>query len=255
MALELGVVGLMNVQFAVKGGEVYVLEVNPVRREQCRTCPSVLVLPGPGGRPLYGRCQPQGTRVYRRVKPQHYFVKEAVFPFAKFPKVDPILGPEMKSTGEVMGVGQPSPKPLARPLWVRVRKCRKKALPLFQCVVDKPAAVDVARMLIERGFDLMATRGTAKVIADAGLAVKVNKVLEGRPHIVDMIKNDQIALIVNTTEGKQAIRDSFAIRRSALQHKVFYTTTITAAHAVCQALGISGEPTVRRLQDLHAEMQ
>ena len=122
--------------------------------------------------------------------------------------------------------------------------------------VDKPASVEVARMLIERGFDLVATRGTAKVINDAGLAVKeVNKVLEGRPHIVDMIKNDEIALIVNTTEGKQAIRDSFAIRRSALQHKVFYTTTITAAHAVCQALGISGEPTVRRLQDLHAEMQ
>ncbi len=163
----------------------------------------------------------------------------------------------MKSTGEVMGVGATFAEAFGKASLGAGEKLPAKGTAFISVrEVDKPAAVDVARMLIERGFDLVATRGTAKVIREAGLAVKeVNKVLEGRPHIVDMIKNDQIALIVNTTEGKQAIRDSFAIRRSALQHKVFYTTTITAAHAVCQALGISGEIEVRRLQDLHAEMQ
>ena len=258
MALELGVVGLMNVQFAVKGGEVYVLEVNP---RASRTVPYVSKCIGASLAKVAARCmagvslKEQGFT--EEVKPQHYFVKEAVFPFAKFPKVDPILGPEMKSTGEVMGVGATFAEAFGKASLGAGEKMPEKGTAFISVrEVDKPAAVDVARMLIERGFDLVATRGTAKVIADAGLAVKeVNKVLEGRPHIVDMIKNDQIALIVNTTEGKQAIRDSFAIRRSALQHKVFYTTTITAAHAVCQALGISGEPTVRRLQDLHAEMQ
>ena len=195
--------------------------------------------------------------LFRSVKPQHYFVKEAVFPFAKFPKVDPILGPEMKSTGEVMGVGATFAEAFGKASLGAGEKLPESGTAFISVrEVDKPASVEVARMLIERGFSLVATKGTAKVLGEAGLEVKVvNKVLEGRPHIVDMIKNDQIALIVNTTEGKQATRDSFAIRRSALQHKVFYTTTIAAAHAVCQALGISGEPTVRRLQDLHAEMK
>ena len=258
MALELGVVGLMNVQFAVKGGEVYVLEVNP---RASRTVPYVSKCIGTSLAKVAARCM-AGTSLKEQgftteVKPKHYFVKEAVFPFAKFPKVDPILGPEMKSTGEVMGVGATFAEAFGKASLGAGEKMPEKGTAFISVRdVDKPASVEVARMLIERGFDLVATRGTAKVINDAGLAVKeVNKVLEGRPHIVDMIKNDEIALIVNTTEGKQAIRDSFAIRRSALQHKVFYTTTITAAHAVCQALGISGEPTVRRLQDLHAEMQ
>ncbi|MCG8394292.1 MAG: carbamoyl-phosphate synthase large subunit, partial [Pseudomonadales bacterium] len=258
MALELGVVGLMNVQFAVKGGEMYVLEVNP---RASRTVPYVSKCIGTSLAKVAARCM-AGTSLKEQgftteVKPKHYFVKEAVFPFAKFPKVDPILGPEMKSTGEVMGVGATFAEAFGKASLGAGEKMPEKGTAFISVRdVDKPASVEVARMLIERGFDLVATRGTAKVINDAGLAVKeVNKVLEGRPHIVDMIKNDEIALIVNTTEGKQAIRDSFAIRRSALQHKVFYTTTITAAHAVCQALGISGEPTVRRLQDLHAEMQ
>ncbi|MGB2058670.1 MAG: carbamoyl-phosphate synthase large subunit [Alcanivorax sp.] len=258
MALELGVIGLMNVQFAVKSGEVYVLEVNP---RASRTVPYVSKCIGVSLAKVAARCM-AGTSLKEQgfteeVKPQHYFVKEAVFPFAKFPKVDPILGPEMKSTGEVMGVGATFAEAFGKASLGAGEKLPEKGTAFISVrEVDKPAAIDVARMLIERGFKLVATRGTAKVISDAGLEVKVvNKVLEGRPHIVDMIKNDEIALIVNTTEGKQAIRDSFAIRRSALQHRVFYTTTITAAHAVCQALGISGEPTVRRLQDLHAQMQ
>ncbi len=258
MALELGVVGLMNVQFAVKGGEVYVLEVNP---RASRTVPYVSKCIGVSLAKVAARCM-AGSSLKEQgftaeVKPQHYFVKEAVFPFAKFPKVDPILGPEMKSTGEVMGVGATFAEAFGKASLGAGEKLPEKGTAFISVrEVDKPAAIDVARMLIERGFDLVATKGTAAVIREAGLDVKVvNKVLEGRPHIVDMIKNDEIALIVNTTEGKQAIRDSFAIRRSALQHKVFYTTTITAAHAVCQALGISGEPNVRRLQDLHAQMQ
>ena len=258
MALELGVVGLMNVQFAVKSGEVYVLEVNP---RASRTVPYVSKCIGVSLAKVAARCM-AGTSLKeqgftKEVKPQHYFVKEAVFPFAKFPKVDPILGPEMKSTGEVMGVGATFAEAFGKASLGAGEKLPESGTAFISVrEVDKPASVEVARMLIERGFSLVATKGTAKVLGEAGLEVKVvNKVLEGRPHIVDMIKNDQIALIVNTTEGKQATRDSFAIRRSALQHKVFYTTTIAAAHAVCQALGISGEPTVRRLQDLHAEMK
>ena len=258
MALELGVVGLMNVQFAVKSGDVYVLEVNP---RASRTVPYVSKCIGVSLAKVAARCM-AGTSLKEQgfteeVKPQHYFVKEAVFPFAKFPKVDPILGPEMKSTGEVMGVGATFAEAFGKASLGAGEKLPETGTAFISVrEVDKPASVDVARMLIERGFSLVATKGTAKVLGDAGLEVQVvNKVLEGRPHIVDMIKNDQIALIVNTTEGKQATRDSFAIRRSALQHKVFYTTTIAAAHAVCQALGISGEPTVRRLQDLHAEMK
>ncbi|WP_414432494.1 carbamoyl-phosphate synthase large subunit [Alcanivorax sp. IL2] len=258
MALELGVIGLMNVQFAVKSGEVYVLEVNP---RASRTVPYVSKCIGVSLAKVAARCM-AGTSLKEQgftqeIKPQHYFVKEAVFPFAKFPKVDPILGPEMKSTGEVMGIGATFAEAFGKASLGAGEALPEKGTAFISVrEVDKPAAIEVARMLIERGFNLVATRGTAKVIADAGLDVKVvNKVLEGRPHIVDMIKNDEVALIVNTTEGKQAIRDSFAIRRSALQHRVFYTTTITAAHAVCQALGISGEPTVRRLQDLHAQMQ
>ena len=190
------------------------------------------------------------------VTPRHYFVKEAVFPFAKFPKVDPLLGPEMKSTGEVMGIGGSFAEAFGKAsLGAGERLPREGTAFISVREVDKPAAVDVARTLSELGFELVATRGTAAVIAEAGLPVTpVNKVLEGRPHIVDMIKNDGVALIVNTTEGKQAIRDSFAIRRSALQHKVFYTTTITAAQAVCQAMALRDEPQVRRLQDLHAEI-
>ncbi|MBL7252377.1 carbamoyl-phosphate synthase large subunit [Alloalcanivorax marinus] len=257
MALELGVIGLMNVQFAVKGDEVYVLEVNP---RASRTVPYVSKCIGVSLAKVAARCM-AGTSLAEQgfteeVAPRHYFVKEAVFPFAKFPKVDPILGPEMKSTGEVMGVGETFAEAFGKASLGAGERLPEGGTAFISVRdADKAAAVEVARSLISHGFELVATRGTAAHLAEAGLAVKaVNKVLEGRPHIVDMIKNDGVDLIVNTTEGKQAIRDSFAIRRSALQHKVFYTTTITAAYAVCQAMAISGEPRVRRLQDLHADM-
>jgi len=257
MARELGVIGLMNVQFAVKGEDVYVLEVNP---RASRTVPFVSKCIGVSLAKVAARCmagislKDQGFT--SEIIPRYYFVKEAVFPFAKFPKVDPILGPEMKSTGEVMGVGVTFAEAFGKAsLGAGARLPESGTAFISVRDADKPAAVGVARILAEQGFKLIATRGTAQVLSQAGLEVaSVNKVLEGRPHIVDMIKNDGVSLIINTTEGKQAIHDSFAIRRSALQHKVFYNTTITAAQAVCQAMLIKGEPEVHRLQDLHAEM-
>ncbi len=260
MARELNVVGLMNVQFAVKDNEIYVLEVNP---RASRTVPYVSKCIGVSLAKVAARCMAGMTLVEqgftREIIPHYYFVKEAVFPFAKFNKVDPILGPEMKSTGEVMGVGAGFAEAFGKASLAAGERLPTEGTAFISVrEVDKPAAVEVARSLIDLGFELVATGGTARAIEQAGLAVTpVNKVLEGRPHIVDKIKNDEIDLIVNTTEGKQAIKDSFTIRRSALQHKVFYTTTMAAARAVCQALIFENEddPAVRRLQDLHAEMR
>ena len=257
MARELGVVGLMNVQFAVKDGEVFVLEVNP---RASRTVPYVSKCIGTSLAKVAARCmagvslKDQGFT--HEIVPKHFNVKEAVFPFAKFPKVDPILGPEMKSTGEVMGVGATFAEAFAKAA-LGAGDVLPRSGTAFISVreVDKEGAVEVARQLVELGFKLVATRGTARRIEEAGIAVTpVNKVLEGRPHIVDMIKNGEIDMIINTTEGKQAIRDSFTIRRSALQRKTYYTTTITAALAVCQAIAHNEEIQVRRLQDLHAEL-
>ncbi len=260
MARELKVVGLMNVQFAVKDNEIFVLEVNP---RASRTVPYVSKSIGVSLAKVAARCMAGTTLAEqdftREIIPHHYFVKEAVFPFAKFNKVDPILGPEMKSTGEVMGVGAGFAEAFGKASLAAGERLPTGGTAFISvCEADKPAGVEVARSLINFGFELVATGGTARAIEQAGLTVTpVNKVLEGRPHIVDKIKNDEINLIVNTTEGKQAIRDSFTIRRSALQHKVFYTTTMAAAHAVCQALFFENEddPAVRRLQDLHAEMR
>ena len=257
MARELGVIGLMNVQFAVKDGEVYVLEVNP---RASRTVPFVSKCIGVSLAKVAARCMAGKSlaeqNFTREIVPTNFHVKEAVFPFAKFQKVDPILGPEMKSTGEVMGVGATFAEAYGKAaLGAGERIPRTGTAFVSVREVDKAGAVEVARELNKLGFKLVATRGTAAVIEAAGIAVMpVNKVLEGRPHIVDMIKNGEVDLIVNTTEGKQAIKDSFAIRRSALQRKVFYTTTIAAAKAVCQSLTIDGEIEVRRLQDMHAEL-
>ncbi len=258
MARELGVVGLMNVQYAVKDGDVYVLEVNP---RASRTVPYVSKCIGVSLAKVAARCMAgvslRDQNFTTEIVPDHFFVKEAVFPFAKFTGVDPILGPEMKSTGEVMGVGATFAEAFGKAA-LGAGEILPRSGTAFISVRegDKAAAVDVARELDEIGFQLVATRGTARELEAAGIPVRrVNKVLEGRPHIVDMIKNDEIDLIINTTEGKQAIRDSFTIRRSALQHKVYYTTTMTAAWAVCQALKTGDEVRVRRLQDLHAEMQ
>ena len=185
--------------------------------------------------------------------PSFSSVKEAVFPFAKFQGVDPILGPEMKSTGEVMGSGLTFGEAFAK-AQLGAGEDLPRGGTAFLSVrdVDKPGLVDVAKDLLSLGFDLVATKGTQKVLAAAGIsAVSINKVQEGRPHIVDAIKNGGINLIINTTEGRKAIADSATIRRSALQKKVYYTTTLAGASALCMALQVSDEISVNRLQDLH----
>ena len=258
MALELGVVGLMNVQFAVKRNEVYVLEVNP---RASRTVPFVSKCIGVSLAKVAARCMAgmslEAQGFTNEIVPKHYFVKEAVFPFAKFQGVDPILGPEMKSTGEVMGVGDQFGEAFGKASLGAGEKLPRKGTAFISVREgDKPAAVEVARQLAGFGFKLISTGGTARVIQEAGLEVKpINKVKEGRPHIVDAIKNKDVDLIINTTEGTQAVADSYHIRREALQNKVAYTTTIAGAQAICAALAVDVDVSVRRLQDLHAELQ
>lgn len=253
LALELGVVGLMNVQLALQNGDIYILEVNP---RASRTVPFVSKCIGTSLAKIAARCmtgktlQQQGYT--REMIPQNFNVKEAVFPFEKFPGVDPILGPEMKSTGEVMGVGASFAEAYGKAVMAtgEVIPTGGKAF-LSVRDVDKEEAVEVAIDLADQGFSLVATRGTARALKRADLQVDViNKVLEGRPHIVDMLKNEEVDFIVNTTEGKQAIADSFTIRRTALQHKVFYTTTMAGARSSCLAMRFNGTANVRRLQDL-----
>ncbi|MEM6300418.1 MAG: carbamoyl-phosphate synthase large subunit [Pseudomonadota bacterium] len=254
MAKALGVRGLMNVQLAFQDGQIYVIEVNP---RASRTVPFVSKCIGTSLAKIAARCMAGKSLAEQgftqEVVPGFFSVKEAVMPFNKFPGVDPILGPEMKSTGEVMGTGDSfadafakaqlaagDPPPRSGTLLISVRD------------VDKPGAVDLAKDMVALGFDLAATGGTADALEAAGLEVRrVKKVLEGRPHIVDMIKNDEAAIIVNTTEGRRAIADSAPIRASAEAHRVFYTTTLAAAEAVCLTLQREGDKTVRRLQDLH----
>ncbi|RPI12694.1 MAG: carbamoyl-phosphate synthase large subunit [Lysobacterales bacterium] len=258
MALALNVIGLMNVQFAIQGGTVYVLEVNP---RASRTAPFVSKATGvplakAAARVMTGRRLPELGLVRERIPP-YYSVKEAVFPFGKFPDADPILGPEMKSTGEVMGTGRSFGEAYAK-----AQSASGVTLPTRGvCLLsvrdrDKPGAVNLARLLIARGFEILATHGTAEVIEQAGVPCRrANKVREGRPHIVDMIKNDEISLIVNTTEGKQAIFESRSIRREAVARKVTYYTTLSAAFATCEAIDHLQEVEVNRLQDLHKEVQ
>jgi carbamoyl-phosphate synthase large subunit len=255
MALELKVVGLMNTQFAIKDDHIYLLEVNP---RASRTVPFVSKATGVQLAKVAARCmagvslKQQGFA--REVVPDNYFVKEAVFPFVKFPGVDTVLGPEMKSTGEVMGVGRTFGEAYNKAVLgagSRLPKSGKALLSVRDA--DKNRAVQVAEDLAGFGFKLFATGGTAQAIQDAGIEChRVNKVKEGRPHIVDMIKNREVNFIVNTTEGAQAITDSAEIRRAALQHKVTYTTTISGAEATCLALKQLDEVSVNRLQDLHA---
>ncbi|MEX0374526.1 carbamoyl-phosphate synthase large subunit [Spiribacter pallidus] len=256
MALRLGVVGLMNAQFAIKGEEIFVLEVNP---RASRTVPFVSKATGLPLAKIAARCmvgQSLAAQGFTKERmPPSYAVKEAVFPFIKFPGVDPILGPEMKSTGEVMGVG-----PVFGEAYAKSQLAAGVDLPtggrVFVSVrdADKPAVVAVARDLAQKGFELVVTRGTAAVLREAGVACEIiNKVVEGRPHVVDAIKNGEIDLIINTTEGRQAISDSFSIRREALHHKVCYTTTMAGARATGQALDHLGSTDVRSLQDLHKE--
>ena len=254
MALELGVCGLMNVQLAWQDDEIFVIEVNP---RASRTVPFVSKAVGLSLAKVAARCMAGQSLVSqgvtREIVPPYFSVKEAVLPFNKFPGTDPILGPEMKSTGEVMGTGETFAAAFARAQLGAGDDPPTSGLCLISVRdVDKAAAVEVARRLVARGFTLAATGGTAKALTDAGLTVRmVNKVAEGRPHIVDLIKNDEAAIIINTTEGRRAIIDSASIRASAEQHNVFYTTTLAAAEAVCMALEQETDITVRRLQDLH----
>lgn len=257
IAIEMQVIGLMNIQFAIQGDEIYMLEVNP---RASRTVPFVSKAIGVPLAKVAARCmagvslKEQG--VTEEVVPDYYSVKESVFPFVKFPGVDPLLGPEMKSTGEVMGVGRTFGEAFAKAqLGAGVDLPTSGKVFVSVRERDHEAAVEVGRLLNELNFEVVSTRGTAAKLNEKGVdCTVVNKVYEGRPHIVDMIKNDEIALIVNTTEGKQAISDSFTIRAAALQHKVSYTTTIAGAKATCMALKSQSENQVNRLQDLHQEI-
>ena len=257
MALELGVVGLMNVQLAVQNADVFVLEVNP---RASRTVPFVSKCIGISLAKIAARCM-AGTSLAdqgftEEIVPEFFNVKEAVFPFGRFPGVDPILGPEMKSTGEVMGIGKTFGE-----AYSKAQAAAGEAIPekgrVFLSVrdADKKQLPALARDLLDLGCSIVATRGSAEVIAEAGMEVEVvNKVMEGRPHVVDMLKNQQIDFIVNTTEGKQATADSFTIRRTALQQKVCYTTTMAGGRASVAALRHGADISVHRLQDLHLNM-
>jgi carbamoyl-phosphate synthase large subunit len=257
LAAALNVVGLMNIQFAIQNGMVHVLEVNP---RASRTVPFVGKATGVpiakiAARVMCGRKLKDLSELIE-ARPKYFSVKEAVFPFNKFPEADPILGPEMKSTGEVMGTGRTFGEAYAKS-----QAASGVVLPRSGvCLVsvrdrDKAGAIGLASRLIAHGFEIVATSGTAAALEAAGVACRrVNKVREGRPHIVDMIKNEEIQLIVNTTEGKRAALESNSIRREAVHRRVTYYTTLAAALATCEALDHIDEVDVNRLQDLHREV-
>ena len=258
MARALRVVGLMNVQFAIQGDTVYVLEVNP---RASRTVPFVSKATGLQLAKISARCMAGVTLVRqgitKEVIPSYCSVKEAVFPFIKFPGVDTILGPEMKSTGEVMGMGRTFAEAFVKSqlaAGVKLPATGKVFISVRQS--DKARVVEIARDLANLGFALYATRGTATVLAAAGLAVTpVNKVTEGRPHIVDMIKNGEMSLIINTVEDKRsAIQDSYSIRNAVLQARVTYYTTLAGARAACIGMANMKELQAYSLQSLHAQL-
>ena len=256
LAKGLNVVGLMNIQFAVQNDVVYLLEVNP---RASRTVPFVskaigIPLAKIAARVMVGETLEQQGIVNQRIPP-YFAVKESVFPFLRFAGADPILGPEMKSTGEVMGVGRTFGEAYAKAQLASGVVLPRQGVALLSVRDrDKKGAVELAQLLVARGFDIVATHGTANSLASAGVVCRrANKVREGRPHIVDMIKNGEISLIVNTTEGKQAIYESRSIRAEAVRRNVTYYTTLGAAIATCKALEHIDDSEVNRLQDLHKE--
>ena len=261
MAVELGVRGLMNVQLALQDDKIYVIEVNP---RASRTVPFVSKCIGASLAKVAARCMVGQTlesqNFTKEIIPPYFSVKEAVFPFNKFPGIDPILGPEMKSTGEVMGVGETFAEAYGKAELAASDEIPAKGTVLISVRErDKEQLPGLAKKFHDLGFKLIATKGSADIIEQSGCPVQiVNKVKEGRPHIVDMIKSDKIDLIVNTTEGRQAISDSSTIRSSAEQHRVYYTTTMAGGSAVCEALGftraVEGKIKVRSLQSLHKEI-
>jgi len=240
LARALNVIGLMNVQFAVKGSDIYILEVNP---RASRTVPFVakatcVPIAKVAARVMAGETLASFGLKDRAAATDHIAVKEAVFPFARFPGVDIILGPEMKSTGEVMGIDRDFRRAFAKSQ-LGAGNHLPEAGTVFISVKDrdKESAAGLARRLTDMGFGLLATSGTAAFLAEAGLEVtRVNKVLEGRPHCKDAIVNGEVQLVINTTEGAQAIADSYSIRRSALTTGVPHYTTITGADAAVGAI-------------------
>jgi carbamoyl-phosphate synthase large subunit len=257
LARALKVVGLMNVQYAIQRDGVYVLEVNP---RASRTVPYVGKATGLPLAKIAARCMAGRTLAEQgieEVTPSYFSVKEAVFPFARFPGVDTILGPEMKSTGEVMGVGGSFGEAFVKSqLAAGVRLPRGGRAFISVRDADKLAAVGIARDLAALGFSLIATRGTAAVLASHGIEVApVNKVAEGRPHIVDMILNGEVSFIVNTVEAtRTAVSDSRSIRTTALGGRVTYYTTVAGAKAACAGMKHLAQLEPYRLQDLHARL-
>ncbi|ATD67604.1 carbamoyl phosphate synthase large subunit [Luteimonas chenhongjianii] len=264
LARKLKVIGLMNTQFAVQTDDegvdtIFLLEVNP---RASRTVPFVSKAIGLPLAKIAARCMAGKTLAEQgattEIVPSYYSVKEAIFPFAKFQNVDPILGPEMRSTGEVMGVGRSFGAAFARAQEAASIKTPPTSGKVFVSVrdPDKKRVLPVARDLVERGYTIVATAGTAQWLREHDIACEqINKVIEGRPHVVDLIKNGEIAYIVNTTEGKQAIADSFSIRREALQHRVTYSTTVAGAKALLHSLEYRGSGPVWSLQELHAQLK
>ena len=255
LARALRVVGLVNAQFAVKDEMVYLIEVNP---RASRTVPFVSKATGHPLAKIAARCMLGQTLDEQGIQhidaPEYFSVKESVFPFAKFPGVDPILGPEMKSTGEVMGIGRTFAEAFAKSLTGAGMDIPREGT-VFISVRDgdKPQSVEMARKLIEHGMRVVATRGTANYLREQGVeCTPVNKVKEGRPHCVDMIVNGEIQFVVNTTEGRKAIEESHSIRSAAVTQKVAYFTTLAAARAAAMALEYRDQVTVNRVQDLHA---
>ena len=259
LARALKVIGLMNTQFAIQGETIYLLEVNP---RASRTVPFVSKAIGRPLAKIAARCMAGKTLAEqgatKEIIPPYFSVKEAIFPFAKFQGVDPILGPEMRSTGEIMGVGPTFEEAFARAEEAANIKAPTPGKKVFCSVrdADKQRLLPVARDLLARGHKLVATEGTARFLAAEGLEVeRINKVAEGRPHVVDLIKNGEISYVINTTEGKMAIADSFSIRREALQHRVTYSTTVAGARALVNAIDARNSPRVSSLQELHKEIQ
>ncbi len=254
IAIEIGAIGLINVQLAYYNEELYLLEVNP---RASRTIPFVSKCIGRSLAKAGALCMAgislKDQNFNEEIVPEYFSVKEAVFPFNKFLGVDPILGPEMKSTGEVMGVGSSFSEAYAK-AQLGAGEIIPKEGSVFLSVrdSDRPFVAELAKEFLDLGFNIIATKGTARHINEAGIKVEiVKKVAEGRPHVVDAMKNGQVDLIVNTTEGKQSILDSSSIRRTALEEKIYCTTTLEGGRAVCSVIRNKDLWSVERLQDLH----
>ncbi|PIE44865.1 MAG: carbamoyl phosphate synthase large subunit [Gammaproteobacteria bacterium] len=257
MAKEIGVIGLMNTQFAVKDSEIYVLEVNP---RASRTIPYVSKSVGKPLAKIAARLMAGSTLAEEGLTaairmPDYFSIKEAVFPFAKFPGVDPLLGPEMKSTGEVMGVGSSFAKAFARALLGAGEHLPAAGDTVFISVKDedKQKAVEIANTLTHLDYNIIATHGTFAALQSQGIACqRINKLAEGRPNVVDAIKNGEVTFVINTTQGQQAIIDSFEIRRESIMGRVLYATTMSGAKAIVTALSVEDLNKVKKLQVLHS---